>query len=240
MRPEAEWWLAAGERDLTAAKVLLREGVFEAAAFHCQQAAEKMSSRRESRPAPAFKELGAFVARLRDRHRVRAVAVFGSRARGENVPDSDYDLAVVADSFENLNPLDRRLPLYDLWYESGPDADADIFALTSSELRQMDRLLIWDMLEDGRPIHDDGVWREARAEFERRKTSGYLTPVPGGWRVAGPRPSPGSATGRYHRAGRGARGAPSRPPGPPPRRRRGAGTTEPRTATPGARGRSSG
>ena len=40
-RREAEWWLRAGERDLRAAAGLRDIGLFEGAAFHCQQAAEK-------------------------------------------------------------------------------------------------------------------------------------------------------------------------------------------------------
>jgi HEPN domain-containing protein len=41
MRTEVEWWLKVGERDLEAARTLSRSGLFDSAAFHCQQAAEK-------------------------------------------------------------------------------------------------------------------------------------------------------------------------------------------------------
>jgi HEPN domain-containing protein len=41
MRWEVEWWIKAAERDLSAAHELRAAGIYEATAFHCQQAAEK-------------------------------------------------------------------------------------------------------------------------------------------------------------------------------------------------------
>jgi len=41
MRTEIDWRLKAGERDLEAARALRKSGLFDSAAFHCQQAAEK-------------------------------------------------------------------------------------------------------------------------------------------------------------------------------------------------------
>lgn len=41
MRDASAQWLRAAERDLDSAEVLFERGIFEHAAFHCQQAAEK-------------------------------------------------------------------------------------------------------------------------------------------------------------------------------------------------------
>jgi len=41
MRQQTGWWLAASDRDMVSAEALLREGVYEGVAFHCQQSAEK-------------------------------------------------------------------------------------------------------------------------------------------------------------------------------------------------------
>lgn len=124
-----------------------------------------------------------FIAALKDGFRLRAVALFGSRARGDHLPDSDFDLAVVSDDFAGLDRLRRRLRVYEVWYDFGPDADADIFALTPDELQAMQGPLIWDMLEDGLPLLDDGTWREASREFRRRRAAGLIVPVEGGWRL---------------------------------------------------------
>jgi len=41
MRPEVGWWLEASERDREMAESLNRDGLYEGAAFHLQQSAEK-------------------------------------------------------------------------------------------------------------------------------------------------------------------------------------------------------
>lgn len=41
MREQTQWWLQTAQRDLDAARVLIAQGLFEAAAFHCHQATEK-------------------------------------------------------------------------------------------------------------------------------------------------------------------------------------------------------
>ncbi len=41
MRPEVSWWLEAADRDRDMADSLYREGLYEGAAFHLQQSAEK-------------------------------------------------------------------------------------------------------------------------------------------------------------------------------------------------------
>jgi hypothetical protein len=131
-----------------------------------------------------FEELAPFVRHLMAGLRLRAVAVFGSRARGDDLRESDYDLAVVSDDFKGLTSYERQVRLTEAWHQAGPTAPADFFALTSHELLRMDRLAVWDMLEDGRPLYDDGIWKQARREFRRLKAAGRITAVPGGWRVA--------------------------------------------------------
>lgn len=74
-----------------------------------------MSVEQETR----FPELDAFLSSVRARYgdRLRGLFLFGSRARGDNRPDSDYDVAVV------LNDPDAVLwreqdHLADIAYES--------------------------------------------------------------------------------------------------------------------------
>jgi len=125
--------------------------------------------------------LNAFVERLPRLLAVRAVAVFGSRGRGDPLADSDYDLVVISDDLRGLNPLRRRERLHEAWTTLKA---ADIFGLTGDELLEMDSPIIWDMLEDGRALLDTGIWREAVAKFRAKKAAGEITPVKGGWKVA--------------------------------------------------------
>ena len=124
-----------------------------------------------------------FITDLTSRLSVEAVAVFGSRGRGEAWPDSDYDIMVVSDEFAGQNPIQR-------WERVAPSwtalKAADIISVTSAELLAMDRLILWDALQDGNPLFDRGVWREAAARFRRKKEAGEIVPIKGGWRVAEP------------------------------------------------------
>jgi hypothetical protein len=124
--------------------------------------------------------LDDFVANLRRLMTVEAVVVFGSRGRGEERPWSDYDLVVVSDDFEGVNPIRRRERVAEAWPVMKA---ADFFALTTTELLEMRRPIIWDMLQDGRPVFDTGVWRRAARRFEALKAAGEIVPIPGGWRV---------------------------------------------------------
>lgn len=44
---------------------------------------------------------------LSSRLRLDALVLFGSRARGDALEDSDWDIAVVSTDFAGLNPLQR-------------------------------------------------------------------------------------------------------------------------------------
>lgn len=57
----------------------------------------------------------AFVAGIKERYRPEKVLLFGSRARREASPDSDYDLLVVSSSFEGTPLTDRATAIYKVW-----------------------------------------------------------------------------------------------------------------------------
>jgi predicted nucleotidyltransferase len=66
--------------------------------------------------------VSAFVAKLRDRYDVSETILFGSRARGDNRPDSDLDLAVVLNG-KRGNFVDTKLDMaglaFDVLMETG-------------------------------------------------------------------------------------------------------------------------
>ncbi|MGF1546443.1 MAG: nucleotidyltransferase domain-containing protein [Thiotrichales bacterium] len=65
---------------------------------------------------PALETLAAFKQALVRRYgrRLKAVYLFGSRARGDALPDSDADVAVFVDGV--VDPLQEQLDLVDLGY----------------------------------------------------------------------------------------------------------------------------
>lgn len=128
-----------------------------------------------------------YVQTLKETIPVEAVVLFGSRARNEALRWSDFDLAVVSNSFERKNRLERMEFLLELWKHPEP---AEIFGFTVAEFSRADRPLLWEIIEYGKPLVDTGVFRRARQLMEEEKKKGELTPVPGGWRVPGGNPQP--------------------------------------------------
>ncbi|MCE7872708.1 nucleotidyltransferase domain-containing protein [bacterium CPR1] len=124
-------------------------------------------------------QLKGYLQVLKRKLPVRAAVVFGSRARNDHWRDSDIDLLVVSEAFEGM-PRSLRIDfLLDEWQ----DVPAlEPFGCTPAELAGPGGLMLWDALHQGRPIFDDGTWREARAQFQRRIERGELTPTAGGWR----------------------------------------------------------
>ncbi|MGI8552777.1 MAG: nucleotidyltransferase domain-containing protein [Dehalococcoidia bacterium] len=74
-----------------------------------------------------------FAERLQQDLRAERVLLFGSRARGEQKWDSDYDFIVVASAFEQTHRLDRGIGLYQLWYGSGGHGPTDLICMTPEE-----------------------------------------------------------------------------------------------------------
>jgi predicted nucleotidyltransferase len=61
------------------------------------------------------------------------VLLFGSRATGNQRPDSDYDIIVVAERFRGIHRMERPRGLRSMFYEVGGHAPMDIFCLTPEE-----------------------------------------------------------------------------------------------------------
>lgn len=61
------------------------------------------------------------------------VLLFGSHATGRAAPDSDYDLIVVNQAFEEIPRLKRHYGMHDAFYEVGGDAPLDLILLTPEE-----------------------------------------------------------------------------------------------------------
>lgn len=59
--------------------------------------------------------LERFLARVAERFPLERAILFGSRARGTELLDSDYDLVLVSRAFEGLTWRERAAEVLDLW-----------------------------------------------------------------------------------------------------------------------------
>jgi len=122
--------------------------------------------------------LQLFVAEIGKRLDVEAVVLFGSRARNEAMAESDYDLAVVSDSFAQLGWGERIALLQEAW-EWAPHAEP--LGFTKDEFLAVDRHILWEILDAGVPYVDRGTFAEAKRRFESLLESGKLQRVRFGW-----------------------------------------------------------
>lgn len=76
---------------------------------------------------PAFR---GFLARLRKALRPERIILFGSRARGDHRPDSDFDVLVVSRKFHAVRWVERPAMVFALW---DLPFDLDALCLTPAE-----------------------------------------------------------------------------------------------------------
>src|SRR3990167_4712544 len=65
----------------------------------------------------SLKVINEFVAKLSKDFRLKEVIFFGSRAEGRARKESDIDLIIVSDDFEEMNFFERFAKMYDYWDE---------------------------------------------------------------------------------------------------------------------------
>jgi len=56
-----------------------------------------------------------FLQKVRQKYRVTEAIFFGSRARGEHLTDSDYDIILVSPDFRGIFFSQRSALMYDFW-----------------------------------------------------------------------------------------------------------------------------
>lgn len=78
-------------------------------------------------------EIREFLIRVEQKFKPEKVILFGSRARGDHLKDSDYDIIVVSRLFQGYSFLDRLAMLYELW---DGHLHLDILAYTPEEFEQ--------------------------------------------------------------------------------------------------------
>lgn len=65
--------------------------------------------------ASADSRITNFLQKVREKFSIEQAIFFGSRARGENLKDSDYDIILVSDDFRDIFFSKRSALMYDFW-----------------------------------------------------------------------------------------------------------------------------
>ncbi|RMF90442.1 MAG: nucleotidyltransferase domain-containing protein [Methanobacteriota archaeon] len=73
-----------------------------------------------------------FIERVKKRFTLGKIILFGSRARGDNLKDSDYDIMIISPTFEGLNFRERIIEVYSLVEEP---LNVEVICLTPEEFK---------------------------------------------------------------------------------------------------------
>lgn len=129
---------------------------------------------------PYASEIEIYRERVIEKLKPRSVVLFGSIATGEYSLGSDVDILVISDDLPP-NFLERLRMLSDLNPTMAP---IEAFGYTSVEFLQMIERRHQTALyavADGKPLHDDGFFIEAKRTFERVRAKFDLVRVDHGW-----------------------------------------------------------
>lgn len=78
-------------------------------------------------------EINDFIMKVKNKFHPDLILLFGSRARGEYLKQSDYDLIIVSKDFKGVNFLERIYMLLELWEYN---FDVDILPYTPNEFQK--------------------------------------------------------------------------------------------------------
>jgi hypothetical protein len=79
------------------------------------------------------KELESFLEKVKREVKVEKIILFGSRARGDNLKDSDVDLIIVSRDFEGVQFYERMSRFLLLW---DAPLDLEVLCYTPEEFEQ--------------------------------------------------------------------------------------------------------
>jgi len=102
---------------------------------------------------------------------VKAVILFGSRARGDWMPWSDYDLLIIADFKERY--LDRISKVLDILKNIHLPIEPHPYTISEAlEMLRRGNPIIVDALEEGRILYSTAEFEILTKEYEKLKKRG--------------------------------------------------------------------
>jgi hypothetical protein len=94
------------------------------------------------------KPIKEFIQRLKKEYSPSLIMLFGSRARGENLVESDYDILVVSSKFRGKGWIRRHEEVYSLWNE-GFHLDILCYSPEEFEVKRNQIGVVKNALEEG-------------------------------------------------------------------------------------------
>jgi predicted nucleotidyltransferase len=133
---------------------------------------------------PRIEQLERYVERLiqEQGETLEFIVLFGSMARGDWSPTSDFDLFVGLRGEDRKRFTDRVGE-----FQSLTEGDIDVLPYSRAEwlgLAEQRALILLEALAYGIPLWDRGGFSELQRSFQQWRESGQVAPYGSGWRIA--------------------------------------------------------
>ena len=115
-------------------------------------------------------------------HRINSAVLFGSRARDDWLIDSDIDLLIIIPN-SGKNFLERIRDFTACW-DLG--LALEVFPYTVDEVKRLmnkGSIALYDALDYGVVIYDDGTFEKLREVFRKAVNEGVIRKVNGWWTI---------------------------------------------------------
>ena len=93
-----------------------------------------------------------FMAKVRGRFRIEQALLFGSRARGDELVDSDYDVILVSPDFQGVFFSQRSALMYDFWTHWPLEIEPLCYTPEEFETKKKQIGLVSEAVREGVPV----------------------------------------------------------------------------------------
>ena len=120
------------------------------------------------------KRLGAFIARANKCFPLEFAVLFGSRARGTDMKNSDYDVLLVSESFSGIGILDRMEKSLALWEGRGAVEPVCFTPAEFESAMGSYNVIAWEAAKDGIPLLGKEKFMRYRRIFLKAVENGSI------------------------------------------------------------------
>ena len=93
-----------------------------------------------------------FIQRVREKYRITQAIFFGSRAKGEEFADSDYDIILVSPDFQGVFFSKRSALMYDFWRYWPLDIEPLCYTPEEFETKKNQIGIVSEAIKEGIPL----------------------------------------------------------------------------------------
>jgi predicted nucleotidyltransferase len=93
-----------------------------------------------------------FMSKVRDRFKIDQAILFGSRARGDELADSDYDVVLVSPDFEGIFFSQRSALMYDFWTYWPLEIEPLCYTPEEFETKSKQLGIVGEAVKEGIPV----------------------------------------------------------------------------------------